>query len=99
MVFADKWYNSHDKRGKLPGWITTHLKEERLNLSTDMAVHVARTFMREMAQPYDRGVAGQQLLDQRAVDFMARAAGYGAVPPRIANGGGDGGGGGGDGAS
>lgn len=26
MVFADKRYNSHDKRGKLPGWITTHLK-------------------------------------------------------------------------
>ena len=25
-VFADKRYNSHDKRGKLPGWITTHLK-------------------------------------------------------------------------
>ena len=99
MVFADKRYNSHDKRGKLPGWITTHLKEERLNLSTDMAVHVARTFMREMAQPYDRGVAGQQLLDQRAVDLMASAAGYWAVPPRIANGGGDGGGGGGDGAS
>ena len=80
MVFADKRYNSHDKRGKLPGWITTHLREQQLNLSTDMAVQVARTFMRDMAQPYDRGVAGKQLLDQSAVNAMARAAGFGGPP-------------------
>jgi len=82
MVFADKRYNSHDKRGKLPGWITTHLKEQQLNLSTDMAVQIARTFMRQMAQPYDRGGAmGEQLLDQNAVNAMARAAGFGE--PRV----------------
>lgn len=139
MVFADKRYNSHDKRGKLPGWITTHLKvggacesspdrsdsltqvrirgrfqprelcsrmfkgekvdfkhlhwndalnqhrryimEQQLNLSTDMAVQIARTFMRSMAQPYDRGVAGKQLLDQGAVNAMAKAAGFGPPPP------------------
>lgn len=34
MVFADKRYNSHDKRGKLPGWITTHLKVGKLGRST-----------------------------------------------------------------
>ena len=38
MVFADQRYNSQDTRGKLPGWITTHLREEVLNLSTDMAM-------------------------------------------------------------
>ena len=81
MVFADKRYNSHDKRGKLPGWITTHLKEQQLNLSTDMAVQIARSFMRSMAQPYDRGTAGQQLLDQAAVNAMAAAAGFGAPAP------------------
>lgn len=76
MVFADKRYNSHDKRGKLPGWITTHLHEQQLNLSTDMAVQIARAFMREMAQPYDRGVAGKQLLDQAACDALAKQAGF-----------------------
>ena len=84
MVFADKRYNSHDKRGKLPGWITTHLHEQQLNLSTDMAVHIARAFMREMAQPYDRGVAGKQLLDQAACDALAKQAGFEApraIPP------------------
>ena len=84
MVFADKRYNSHDKRGKLPGWITTHLQEQQLNLSTDMAVQIARAFMREMAQPYDRGVAGKQLLDQAACDALAKQAGFEApraIPP------------------
>jgi DNA excision repair protein ERCC-2 len=84
MVFADKRYNSHDKRGKLPGWITTHLHEQQLNLSTDMAVQIARAFMREMAQPYDRGVAGKQLLDQAACDALAKQAGFEApraIPP------------------
>lgn len=84
MVFADKRYNSHDKRSKLPGWITTHLHEQQLNLSTDMAVQIARAFMREMAQPYDRGVAGKQLLDQAACDALAKQAGFEApraIPP------------------
>ena len=74
MIFADKRYNSHDKRGKLPGWITAQLKEAHLNLSTDMALHVARTFCRAMAQPYDRGQAGKQLLDEEALQRLAAAA-------------------------
>jgi hypothetical protein len=49
-VFADRRYQRHDKRDKLPGWITTHLREAHLNLSTDMLIHVARDFMRSMAQ-------------------------------------------------
>ena len=82
MVFADKRYNSHDKRGKLPRWITSHLHEQQLNLSTDMACAIARKFMRDMAQPYDRvGQMGKSLLDQNSVNAMAAAAGFG--PPRI----------------
>jgi DNA excision repair protein ERCC-2 len=75
MVLADKRYNSTDKRGKLPGWITSALKEEHLNLSTDMAVHVTRKFMRDMAQPYDRGQAGKSLLDKAALDRLAAMGG------------------------
>ena len=42
MVFADVRYQRHDKRDKLPAWITSHLKEAHLNLSTDMLLNVAR---------------------------------------------------------
>ena len=46
MILADKRYQRTDKRSKMPAWITTHLKDATLNLSTDMAVHVARDFLR-----------------------------------------------------
>lgn len=35
-------YSRHDKRSKLPGWILSHLHDAHLNLSTDMALHIAR---------------------------------------------------------
>mmetsp|Transcript_5423 Transcript_5423/g.11986 ORF Transcript_5423/g.11986 Transcript_5423/m.11986 type:complete len:760 (+) Transcript_5423:301-2580(+) len=73
MVFADRRYQRHDKRDKLPGWITRHLKEAHLNLSTDMLMHVARDFMRAMAQPYDRGAVGQSLLSEEAVNALGAA--------------------------
>jgi DNA excision repair protein ERCC-2 len=74
MIFADKRYNSTDKRGKLPKWITAQLRDEHLNLSTDMAIHAARRYLRDMGQPYTRGEAGKALLDQEAVDKLATAA-------------------------
>jgi len=95
MVFCDKRYNSHDKRGKLPKWITSHLHEQQLNLSTDMAVAIARQFMRDMAQPYDRaGQMGKSLLDQNSVNAMAAAVGFGppTIGPPPPKGGGGGGG-------
>lgn len=73
MVFADQRYQRHDKRDKLPAWITTHLKDSHLNLSADMLVHVAREFMRSMAQPYDRMAVGKGLLTEDAVNGMVTA--------------------------
>lgn len=73
MIFADKRYQRHDKRDKLPAWITGHLKEAHLNLSTDMLIHVTREFMRHMAQPYDKGEVGKSLLTEEAVNAMAAA--------------------------
>ena len=75
MVFADKRYNSADKRGKLPRWITAQLRDEHLNLSTDMAVAAARRYLRDMGQPYTRQQAGAALLDQAAVDALALRGG------------------------
>jgi hypothetical protein len=38
-------------------------------------VHVAREFMRQMAQPYDRRGLGRSLLTQEAVDALEAAGG------------------------
>ncbi|KAL9671871.1 hypothetical protein QQ045_009444 [Rhodiola kirilowii] len=63
MIFADKRYSRHDKRSKLPGWILSHLRDAHLNLSTDMALHIAKEFLRKMAQPYDKtGSSGRKTL-------------------------------------
>jgi DNA excision repair protein ERCC-2 len=70
MVFADRRYQRHDKRDKLPKWITSQLKEAHMNLSTDMLMVVTREFMRSMAQPVDRAAAGKGLLSQEAVNAI-----------------------------
>ncbi|KAJ6847349.1 putative DNA repair helicase UVH6 [Iris pallida] len=71
MIFADKRYSRHDKRSKLPGWILSHLHDAHLNLSTDMALHIAREFLRRMAQPYDKtGGGSKTLLSQEDLEKM-----------------------------
>lgn len=74
QVFADKRYQRHDKRDKLPGWITSHLKEAHLNLSTDMLMHIAREFMRSMAQPYDGLAIGKSLLTEAQANALSPQA-------------------------
>ncbi|KAJ0975651.1 hypothetical protein J5N97_017616 [Dioscorea zingiberensis] len=75
MIFADKRYSRHDKRSKLPGWILSHLRDAHLNLSTDMALHIAREFLRRMAQPYDKtgGTGKKTLLSQEDLEKMSEA--------------------------
>ncbi|GMJ01133.1 ULTRAVIOLET HYPERSENSITIVE 6, ARABIDOPSIS THALIANA XERODERMA PIGMENTOSUM GROUP D [Hibiscus trionum] len=72
MIFADKRYSRHDKRSKLPSWILSHLQEANLNLSTDMALHIAREFLRKMAQPYDKTGSSDRktLLSQEDLEKM-----------------------------
>ncbi|CAI0448923.1 unnamed protein product [Linum tenue] len=73
MIFADKRYSRHDKRSKLPGWILSHLRDANLNLSTDMALHIAREFLRKMAQPYEKtgSTTGRKtLLSQEDVEKL-----------------------------
>ena len=74
QVFADQRYQRHDKRDKLPGWITSHLRDAHLNLSTDMLMHVAREFMRSMAQPYDRLAIGKSLLTEEQANALGAPA-------------------------
>ncbi|KAK9001910.1 hypothetical protein V6N11_024605 [Hibiscus sabdariffa] len=72
MIFADKRYSRHDKRSKLPSWILSHLQDANLNLSTDMALHIAREFLRKMAQPYDKTGSSDRktLLSQEDLEKM-----------------------------
>lgn len=70
MVFADKRYQRHDKRDKLPRWITSQLQEAHMNLSTDMLLVVTREFMRSMAQPVDPAATRKGLLSQEALNAM-----------------------------
>ena len=54
MVFADNRYTRSDKRKKLPQWLSNYLKQEYINLSTDVAVDIASKFVKRMAQPHSR---------------------------------------------
>jgi DNA excision repair protein ERCC-2 len=55
IVFADKRYQSHDKRSKLPQWVLQFLPDAHANLTATLAVELARQFLREMAQPIPEG--------------------------------------------
>ncbi|KAI1965271.1 TFIIH/NER complex ATP-dependent 5'-3' DNA helicase subunit [Ophidiomyces ophidiicola] len=50
MVLADRRFQK--KRGQLPKWINQNMLESETNLSTDMAVATAKSFLRTMAQPF-----------------------------------------------
>ena len=50
VIFGDRRYNRPDKREKLPQWIKQFMSDGCLNLSSDVAMHHARRFLREMAQ-------------------------------------------------
>ncbi|KAJ3349991.1 hypothetical protein GGF32_005162 [Allomyces javanicus] len=52
MIFADKRYARNDKRDKLPKWMRDGFSAATSNLSTDMAMAVAKKFLRSMAQPF-----------------------------------------------
>lgn len=51
MVLADRRFQK--KRTQLPKWINQAMLESETNLSTDMAVATAKTFLRTMAQPFN----------------------------------------------
>ncbi|KAI8050413.1 hypothetical protein BDF22DRAFT_694763 [Syncephalis plumigaleata] len=61
MIFADKRFGLNDKRSKLPKWINQYLADATINLSTDMAIGIAKKFLRTMAQPFEQGQLGVSL--------------------------------------
>ncbi|CAJ0764262.1 20372_t:CDS:2, partial [Entrophospora sp. SA101] len=61
MIFADKRFGRADKRNKLPKWINQHITDIAINLSTDMALVIAKKFLRSMAQPFEHDKFGISL--------------------------------------
>jgi DNA excision repair protein ERCC-2 len=55
MVLADRRFARADKREKLPKWITESMTEACTNCSTDMAMAIAKKFLRTIAQPGPSG--------------------------------------------
>lgn len=82
MVLADKRYSRIDKRSKLPKWISQFMTDTHLNLSSDMAVSLAKNFLREMAQPMPKeDQIGLSMLSQQHInELVARAAARPALP-------------------
>jgi DNA excision repair protein ERCC-2 len=68
MIFADKRFARADKRSKLPKWINAGINEGAVNLSTDMAVGMAKLFLRQIAQPDENGGVGISLWDLEMVE-------------------------------
>jgi DNA excision repair protein ERCC-2 len=68
MVFADKRFARQDKRSKLPRWINAGIGEGAVDLSTDMAVGMAKMFLKEIAQPEEGGGVGVSLWDLGMVE-------------------------------
>ncbi|KAL7419708.1 TFIIH/NER complex ATP-dependent 5'-3' DNA helicase subunit [Cryptotrichosporon argae] len=76
MVFADKRFARQDKRAKLPRWINQYITDAHSNLSTDMAIVLAKKFIRQISQPFDHSQTGISLWtldDIEARQAMERA--------------------------
>jgi hypothetical protein len=64
VILADERYNRFDKRSKFPPWIKNFIRDERLKLSTDVAVDQMRQFLRQLGQPLDRQELLNSLIDE-----------------------------------
>lgn len=82
MILVDRRWAIGEKRRKLPIWIQNCIKDNG-NLSTEAAVTVARSFFKEMAQPWDlHKDLGSTLLDAAAL--RARGLMTPTADPRVA---------------
>ena len=67
VILADFRYNKQDKRNKMPQWIQQFLRESSLNVSTDVAVDLMKTYLKQMGQPTDRNALERIVLDENQV--------------------------------
>ena len=74
MIFADSRYNRHEKRTKLPKWIQQFLRPSHLNATTESALDMVRSFLREMAQPVAPEQVRTILMDEASLVSRSAAA-------------------------
>jgi DNA excision repair protein ERCC-2 len=60
----------------LPKWINQYITETATNLSTDMALVIAKKFLRSMAQPFEHDQRGISLWTLDDVIAKQRNAGH-----------------------
>ncbi|KAH8906518.1 DNA repair helicase [Coniochaeta sp. PMI_546] len=98
MVLADRRFQK--KRTQLPKWINAKLEDKNDNLSTDMAIGIARTFLRGMAQPFrakdQEGISTwswedlkrhqEQIADEQIRELRARRDGTETMQGIVTNG-------------
>lgn len=73
VVFADKRYVRGDKKNKLPQWILDLMPDSQVDLDTQAALSVTRTYVRKMAQPPVQGELENALLSQEEVERISAA--------------------------
>ena len=61
MLVPLQRFAKQDKRSKLPKWINQYIIEAHSNMSTDMAVSLAKKFIRQISQPFDHTQTGISL--------------------------------------
>ncbi|GJJ12366.1 hypothetical protein Clacol_006607 [Clathrus columnatus] len=86
MVFADKRFARADKRAKLPRWINQYITETASNLSTDMAIVLAKLFMRTISQNPNENQTGISLWTLQDVEAAERKKKEEAAQPQMAEG-------------
>merc|ERR1712039_647119 len=86
MIFADQRYARQDKRNKIPDWIRNNLDNGHTLLSTELAVQAARSFLLQMAQPFEEkvGSAGASLLTPAALEELRKLEATQREGPRVA---------------
>jgi DNA excision repair protein ERCC-2 len=65
-----KRYARNEKRAKLPKWISAELPDGLVNLSTDVAIQLAKHFLRAMAQPFERSQLGISLWSEAQIQEL-----------------------------
>ena len=82
IIFADKRYASNDKRNKLPQWVLQFLSDAQMSLTTDMAIHTSRNFLKSMAQPLKTNERGRNLLTSEDIAQIQKELGQHIIPNR-----------------
>lgn len=72
VLMADARYARKDKRSRLPLWVQQFIREQGINLSTDVAAEQMKLFLRQMGQPIEQAALRSILLSEQDVLKLGR---------------------------